>query len=100
MPKRKLHYYKPNFPVNPHNPFTKSNPEKAFGRSEANDMRKKRILEKRFQHQSKNRGERNIEGKVEKKRLVNEKVNGPLLSTPKFLNQNPGKIVMQSYNKL
>jgi hypothetical protein len=54
MPKRKkLHHYKPDSPMNPHHPYTKSTLEKGFGRSEANDKRKKRILEKRFQHQKK-----------------------------------------------
>jgi len=80
--------------MNPHHPCTKSTLEKGFGRSEANDKRKKRILEKRFQHQNKSKVERNIEGKVEKKRVVN-KSKGPLLSTPlqisNFPKQNPRK---------
>jgi hypothetical protein len=45
--------------------------------------------------------ERNIEGKVEKKRVIN-KSKGPLLSDPqdfKFPKAKSKKIIMQSYNK-
>lgn len=87
--------------MNPHHPCTKSTLEKDFGRSEANDKRKKRILEKRFQHQKKSKVERNIEGKVEKKRVIN-KSKGLRCRPPqdfKFPKAKPKKIIMQSYNK-
>jgi len=77
--------------MNPHHPCTKSTLEKDFGRSEANDKRKKRILEKRFQHQKKSKVERNIEGKVEKKRVIN-KSKGPSLSTPPRFQISQSKI--------